>query len=67
MKGQKSNQFNCVSKEYLPSNSYTILLMEILVCLFARGQSNIAIDLVIIGNIFHIITTFTMNMKNPNI
>ena len=31
-------------KEYLPSTSYTILLMEIFVCLFIRGQSNIAGD-----------------------
>ena len=52
MKGQKSNQFNCVSKEHLHSNSYTILLMEIFLCLFVRGQSNIAIDLVIIGTFF---------------
>ena len=63
IKNEKPNQLNYVSKEYLPSNSYTILLMEIFVRLFVRGQSIIA---VIIGNIFPIITTHN-EYENPNI
>ena len=55
-------RIKCISKEY----SYAILLIKIFVYLL-EAEVIITIDLVIIENVFPIVTIFTKTMKNPKI